>query len=76
MLYAVLEEAERAAVKVEQHAHTVALLVAACCIVVVQPVAPPSLPLRALMNQLSVHAPWSNIFVVGLRLGLLMPMKV
>jgi hypothetical protein len=32
MLYAVLEEAEGAVVKVEQHAHTVALLVAACTI--------------------------------------------
>ena len=34
MLYAVFEEAEGAVVKVEQHAHTIALLVEACCIVV------------------------------------------
>jgi hypothetical protein len=33
MLYAVLEEAERAVVKVEQHTHTIALLAAACFIV-------------------------------------------
>jgi hypothetical protein len=39
MLYAVLEEAEGAVVKVEQHAHTIALLVAACCIVAVLAVA-------------------------------------
>jgi hypothetical protein len=39
MLYAVLEEAEGAVVKVEQHAHTIALLVAASRIVVVLAVA-------------------------------------
>jgi hypothetical protein len=32
MLYAVLEEAEGAIVKVEQHAHTITLHVAACSI--------------------------------------------
>jgi hypothetical protein len=32
MRYAVLEEAEGAVAKVEQHAHTIALLVAACFI--------------------------------------------
>jgi hypothetical protein len=32
MLYAVLEEAEGAVVKVEQHTDTIALLVFACCI--------------------------------------------
>jgi hypothetical protein len=39
MLHAVLEEAERAVVKAEQHAHTIALLVAACWIVAVLAVA-------------------------------------
>jgi hypothetical protein len=39
MLYAVLEEAERAVVEVEQHTHTIALLAAACCIVAVLAVA-------------------------------------
>jgi hypothetical protein len=39
MLYAVLEEAEGAVVKVEQHAHTIALLVSACCIVALLAVA-------------------------------------
>jgi hypothetical protein len=34
MLYAVLEEAERAVVKVEEHTHTIALLVAACPIII------------------------------------------
>jgi hypothetical protein len=39
MLCAVLEEAERAVVKIEQHTHTIALLVGACSIVAVHAVA-------------------------------------
>jgi hypothetical protein len=39
MLHAVLEEAERAVVKVEQHAHTVPLLEVACFIVAVLAIA-------------------------------------
>jgi hypothetical protein len=39
MLYAVLEEADRAVVEVEQYAHTVALLVGACSIAVLLAVA-------------------------------------
>jgi hypothetical protein len=39
MRYTVLEEAERAVVEIKQHTHTIALLVAACFIVVLLAVA-------------------------------------
>jgi hypothetical protein len=74
MLHTVLEEAERAVVEVEQYAHTVALLVAACFIVALLAVAPEGTVLwLAWINQPSVQS-LRKYYPAGARLGLLMPM--
>jgi hypothetical protein len=55
MLHAVLEEAEGAVVKVEQHANTVDLLVCTCCIVVLLAIAVEGTA-TSMVNHPSVHS--------------------
>jgi hypothetical protein len=58
MLYAVLKKAEGAVVKVEQHTHTIALLVGACFIVA-------ALAVAAEASGASVHEPAAGAFAVS-----------
>jgi hypothetical protein len=68
MLYAVLEEAERAVVEVEQHSHTISLLVGACTIGALLAVAPEGATVSA--NKPAIGAATDEVCSFRVEVGL------